>query len=166
MQMFTENALNSSSNHDDTIHDPVSNLNRNLASFGLSIDPVVGDGDCAFSSIVKQLHKLPEFINKEPYFVEHLYGLGLSKSVDLEEDAYRLRQLFVDNVQSNEEYQSVAGVNPDRLNEETELFRERGYLQRKSGGLSNELRFTQMCLTTNTISKKNMGKLYIVGKVK
>ena len=53
MQMFMENALNSFSNHDDTIHNPVSNLNRNLASFGLSIDPVVGDGDCAFSSIVK-----------------------------------------------------------------------------------------------------------------
>ena len=120
-------------NHDDTIHDPVSNLNRNLASFGLSIDPVVGDGDCAFSSIVKQLHKLPEFINKEPYFVEHLYGLGLSKSV--EEDAYWLRQLFVDNVQSNKEYQSVAGMNPDRLNEETELFRERGTYSGNLGDL-------------------------------
>ena len=80
MQMFTENALNSSSNHDDTIHNPVSNLNRNLPSFGLSIDPVVGDGDCAFSSIIKQLHRLPEFINKEPYFMEHLSGLGLSTS--------------------------------------------------------------------------------------
>ena len=120
-------------NHDDTIHDPMSNLNRNLASFGLSIDPVVGDGDCAFSSIVKQLHKLPEFINKEPYFGEHLYGLGLSKSV--EEDAYRLRQLFVDNIQSNEEYQSVAGMNPDRLNEETELFRERGTYSGNLGDL-------------------------------
>ena len=51
------------------------------------------------------------------------------------EDAYRLRQLFVDNVQSNEEYQSVAGMNPDRLNEETELFRERGTYSGNLGDL-------------------------------
>ena len=53
------------------------------------------------------------------------------------EDAYRLRQLFVDNVQSNEEYQSVAGVNPNRLNEENELFREWGTYSGNLGGLSN-----------------------------
>ena len=78
--------------------------------------------------------------------MERLYGLGLSKSV--EEDAYRLRQLFADNVQSNEEYQSVAGVNPDRLNEETELFRERGTY---SGNLG-DLRFAQMCLNYQLLS--------------
>ena len=30
---------------------------RNLAAFDLEIDEVVGDGDCAFTSIIKQLHK-------------------------------------------------------------------------------------------------------------
>lgn len=33
-------------------------LKRNLAAFDLEIDEVVGDGDCAFTSIIKQLHKV------------------------------------------------------------------------------------------------------------
>ena len=33
-------------------------LQQNLASFGLPVDPVPGNSDCCFSSIVKQIHKL------------------------------------------------------------------------------------------------------------
>ena len=76
------------------------NLLRNLASFGLTIDPISGDGDCVFTSIVKQLRRLPEVIENEPSLTAHLAAMGLGDSQ--EEDAYRLRQLFVDQVQSNQ----------------------------------------------------------------
>lgn len=75
-----------------------------------TIDPISGDGDCVFTSIVKQLRRLPEVIENEPSLTAHLAALGLGDSQ--EEDAYRLRQLFVDQVQSNEMYQMVTGVDP------------------------------------------------------
>ena len=52
-----------------------------------------------------------------------------------EEDAYIFRQLFISNVQSNELYLMVAGVSPDRLNQETKLFRERGMFCSNLGDL-------------------------------
>ena len=78
-----------------------------------------------FSSIVRQLKRLSQSIDKtESSLAAHLVSLGLDRGE--EEDAYTLRQLFVNHVQSNELYQMVTGVSPDKLNEETELFRERG----------------------------------------
>ena len=37
-------------------------LQRNLLLFSRSIDPVAGDGDCAFRSIIIQLRKSREWI--------------------------------------------------------------------------------------------------------
>ena len=53
-----------------------SNLTRNLASFGLTVDPVLGDGDCVFGSIVRQLQRLPQFINEEASVMEHRISFG------------------------------------------------------------------------------------------
>ena len=125
MQMITSNALTSdNSDGTEVSNNHRSNLTRNLASFGLTSDPVSGDGDCVFSSIVKQLKKLPQSTEEESPLAAHLLSSGSGRTE--EEDAYTLRQLFVNNVQSNELYQVVTGVSPERLNEETELFRERG----------------------------------------
>ncbi|KAJ7350122.1 hypothetical protein OS493_038371 [Desmophyllum pertusum] len=53
-------------------------LQRNLPSFGLAVDPVPGNGDCCFTSIVKELHKV--ILSKEDEgnyeFVDHLRRLG------------------------------------------------------------------------------------------
>ena len=125
MQIITQNTLTSDNKQEmENSNNHRCNLSRNLASFELTIDPVSGDGDCVFTSIVRQLRRHPEFIENEPSLTAHLAALGLSGSE--KDDAYSLRQLFVDQVQSNEMYQMMTGVDPGRLNEETELFRERG----------------------------------------
>lgn len=126
MQMITSNALASDNNNGiELSNNHRSNLTRNLASFGLTADLVSGDGDCVFSSIVRQLKRLSQSIDKtESSLAAHLASLGLDRGE--EEDAYTLRQLFVNHVQSTELFQMVTGVSPDKLNEETELFRKRG----------------------------------------
>lgn len=52
------------------------NLMRNLFSMGLEVDPVSGDGDCAFSSIIKHLYKVTEFTNDRT-LIQHLQDVGL-----------------------------------------------------------------------------------------
>lgn len=54
---------------------------------GLEIDPVSGDGDCAFSSIIRQLHKLPEFRTDE-IFLKHVQDMSLN--IDEKTDAFTL----------------------------------------------------------------------------
>lgn len=56
---------------------------------------------------------------------EHLGDLGL-RGANLDDDVFTLRQLFVDNVQSNEYYQMLLGISKEELNTETERFREQG----------------------------------------
>ena len=113
MQITTQNTLTGDNKQGmENSNNHRWNLSRNLASFGLTIDPISGDGDCVFTSIVKQLRRLPEVIENEPSLTAHLAALDLGDSQ--EEDAYRLRQLFVDQVQSNEMYQMVTGVDPAR----------------------------------------------------
>lgn len=53
-----------------------------------------------------------------------LQNIGLC--IDEKTDAYTLRQQFVDHVQSNEHNQLLTGISADKLNEETELFHEKG----------------------------------------
>lgn len=103
--------------HEDCLH-------RNLASVNRCIDPVSGDGDCAFRSIVTQLRKTKEWNEENSTLLEHLTRLGLGKTID--EDVFQLRQCFVDNVQSNEHYQMLSGVPLVDMNYETERFREQG----------------------------------------
>ena len=134
----------------DETHKP--NLERNLSSMGLEIDPVSGDGDCAFSSIITQLYKLPEFRTEE-ILTKHLQDIGLN--IDEKTDAFTLRQQFVDHVQANEHYQLLTGISADKVNEETELFREKGTFCGNLGDLvikvcSDILRFPILVITSMT----------------
>lgn len=99
-------------------------LSRNLQSFNLTVDPVDGDGDCAFSSIIKQLQKCIAWKSTNTPLQMHLSQLGLGGNFD--HDVYRLRELFVNAVQSNEIYQMLLGVDERELNFETERFRDEG----------------------------------------
>ena len=83
---------------DITINGLVDVLNRNLAAFDLEIEEVIGDGDCAFRSLAKQVVKVS---NGDIKFREHVASLGLLKSED--EDTYQLRQLFVDKIEEGDE---------------------------------------------------------------
>ena len=100
----------------------------------MCIDPVTGDGDCAFASIIRQLRKSYEWQNAiYGNLRKHLTDLGLGGSVDL--DVYRLRQLFVNVVQSNEDYQVLLGIDKKEMNYETERFREEGTFCGEMGDL-------------------------------
>ncbi|XP_031559681.1 uncharacterized protein LOC116295864 [Actinia tenebrosa] len=98
-------------------------LSRNLTSLNLSRDPVAGDGDCAFASIIKQLRKSNE-LQTETTLKKYLTDLGLGGSFD--EDVHFLRQIFVNAVQSSEDYQQMLGVDQQEMNYETERFRDEG----------------------------------------
>lgn len=68
-------------------------LKRNVAAFDLEIDEVVGDGDCAFTSIIKQLHKVVPTMTRCSGSCT-LLGLLQSET----EDTFALRQMFVDQM--------------------------------------------------------------------
>lgn len=57
-------------------------LLKHLASFNLRIDPVSGDGDCAFRSILVQVQKTQEWNDEESALRLHCLDLGLGKSVN------------------------------------------------------------------------------------
>ena len=99
-------------------------LRRALASLNLRLDPVVGDGDCAFRSMIVQLRKTKEWKDHNVLLMEHLAGLGLGKGLD--EDVFQLRQCFVNAVQSSEYYQRLSGIPLENINDETERFRDQG----------------------------------------
>ncbi|RMX37079.1 hypothetical protein pdam_00020042 [Pocillopora damicornis] len=97
-------------------------LLKHLASFNLRIDPVSGDGDCAFRSIIVQVQKTQEWNDEESALRLHCLKLRLGKSIN--EDVFHLRQLFVDSVQSNDYYQMLTGIPISDMNAETERFRD------------------------------------------
>lgn len=109
-------------------------ITRNLKAFNLAIDPVIGDGDCAFSSIIKQLRKTNAWLDENNGNLrKHIRDLGLDG--DLEDAVFCLRQIFVDNVQSSEEYQVLLGIDQLELNYETERFRDEGTFCGEMGDL-------------------------------
>ena len=108
-------------------------LQRNLATFGLEIEEVVGDGDCAFRSLVKKINKLSA---GNTLFKEHLESISLLKNEV--EDTYHLRQLFVDEVlNGDEELLSFLPKEDDveTLQDKAEEFRSPGVYDRMLGDL-------------------------------
>ena len=108
-------------------------LQRNLATFGLEIEEVVGDGDCAFRSLEKQIHKLSA---GDTLFKEHLESISLLKNEV--EDTYHLRQLFVDEVlNGDEELLSFLPKEDDveTLQDKEEEFRSPGVYDKMLGDL-------------------------------
>ena len=122
----SDNENNSGQLHENT-------LQRNLACFDMVKDPVIGDGDCAFRAIVTQMRKTIEWTDRRSLFRERLTYLGLGNDED--SDVLKLRQLFVDNVQSNDHYQMLSGIPSAELNAETERFREPGTFSGDIGDL-------------------------------
>jgi len=109
-------------------------LIRNLSSFNFEIDPVVGDGDCAFRSIIKQMRKTLEWNDANGKLTDHLKDMGLAGAA-IDDDVFTLRQLFVNNVQSSEYYQMLLGISVEELNAESERFREQGTFSGEVGDL-------------------------------
>ena len=125
MQVGSKQVLvNSCYAEDDTEIRHRETLQRNLDCFSLKRDEVVGDGDCAFRTIISQVRKTNQWSDPNSALCQHISYLALGRSAD--EDVNQLRQLFVNNVQSNEHYQMLTGIPSDEMNTETERFREPG----------------------------------------
>lgn len=78
---------------DNAIQGYVNVLKRNLAAFGLEIEAVIGDVNCAFRSLAKQIVRLSK---ESDSFKERLKSLNLLKTED--KDTFQLRQLFADRI--------------------------------------------------------------------
>lgn len=137
---------------DVTVNGFVDVLNRNLAAFDLEIEEVIGDGDCAFRSLAKQIVKVS---TGDIRFREHVESLGLLKSED--EDTYQLRQLFVDKLEDgDEELLAFLPLEGDsrNLHKQTNEFRLPGVFDKMLGDLimktcAQVLQTTIMMVTSN-----------------
>ena len=67
-------------------------LERHLAKFGLEIENIAKDGDCAFRSILRQLRKMD--FDKPEELKDHLRSLNLMTESE-DDDISTLRLLFV-----------------------------------------------------------------------
>jgi hypothetical protein len=98
-------------------------LKRNLKSFNLDVDAVVGDGNCCFHSIALQLGKLFPSSTEEPCdindavkykYIEDLKTMPLGCSP--ENDAVTLRNLFLCEIKENiSQYQDWIGLPEEEL---------------------------------------------------
>ena len=107
-------------------------LQRNLASFGLELESVLGNGDCCFISIVKESNKLmlsSDENNAE--FRRHLDRLGFQGS--LNEDTKLLRSLFCQEIEEHiEQYRNFVDFD---INEELSKFSVSGWFNSCLGDL-------------------------------
>ena len=115
-------------------------LQRNFASFNVIKDLI--NVDCAFRSIVRQIRKIIKCIDPSSVLWERLIYLCLGNAADA--DTLKLCQLFIDNVQSNVQYQMLTGIPSLDLNTEMERFRE----PRDIGDLVIEVCSDSTCLIT------------------
>ncbi|XP_031559544.1 uncharacterized protein LOC116295769 [Actinia tenebrosa] len=112
-------------------------LARNLSGLGLEVDDVDGDGDCAFTSIMKQVIDLSLRTEGEvrDRLLLHLEVLGLNTQ-SVAENVNPLRQLFVDHLcESANYYAQVLGMEENELLAEAELFKRAGTYNYQVGDL-------------------------------
>ena len=76
---------------DPTVNSHLMNLERQLAGFGLQLDSIQRDGDCAFRSVIREITKRSV---DDTVLQNHLNFLQLS-TLDEDKATYALRQLFV-----------------------------------------------------------------------
>ena len=117
--------------HSDVIETHREQLKRNQAAFDLQIEEVFGDGDCAFTSIIKQLHKtVPNLTKEADNFIR---PLGLLKSE--EQDTLGLRQMFVDRMlEPDEELREfIRNGDLDIVRRNIEAFRCPGFFNNEVG---------------------------------
>eukprot|EP00794_Sanderia_malayensis_P001927 gene1927-2189_t len=110
-------------------------LKRNLAGFQLRLVPTPGNGDCAFRSIINQLYQLlsvvPNDINIAISDYWRSIGLGL---VDAAADTYTLRQMFVNKIENDPNYDKFCSRG-DRDKPLINEFRKSGFWQSNIGDL-------------------------------
>ena len=111
-------------------------LLRNLSTFNLTIDSVIGDGNCCFHRITLQLFKLLTLNDDGTVeeniqnYVEMLKGMGFGQSTA--EDAALLRDLFIKELLRNiDRYKNWINL------EEHDFLREINYLQQQGTFGSN-----------------------------
>lgn len=126
---------------DDTaeIDDPnitthIEDLKRHLAGFGLEIDGIDEDGDCAFRSIVRHLSKID--LNKNKEVQDHLLSLNLISRFE-EGDTFTLRQLFVEELlKGQNEFSVFVSETTRSFTEKANEFKNRGVFDREIGDLT------------------------------
>ena len=102
-------------------------LLRNLQSFNLTLDSVVGDGNCCFHSITVQLSKLLDLDNDDNIknFVSKLKNMGFWNST--KEDASLLRTLFIQEFMNNvNRYKDWIDLDEDQFFQEVSYLKQEG----------------------------------------
>ena len=118
----------STESNDPNISTHTEDLKRHLAGFGLEIESVSKDGDCAFRSIIGQLLKMD--FDKTKGLEDHLRLLNLMTGSE-DEDTFTLRQLFVEEFIRGEDVAVSTTTFTERANE----FRMKGVFDREIGDL-------------------------------
>ena len=118
----------STESNDPNISTHTEDLKRHLAGFGLEIESVSKDGDCAFRSIIRQLLKMDS--DKTKGLEDHLRSLNLMAGSE-DEDTFTQRQLFVEEFIRGEDVAVSTTTFTERANE----FRMKGVFDREIGDL-------------------------------
>ena len=114
--------------NDPNISTHTVDLKRQLTGFGLEIESVSKDGDCAFRIIIRQLLRMD--FDKTKGLEDHLRSLNLMAGSE-DEDTFTLRQLFVEEFIRGEDVAVSTTTFTERANE----FRMKGVFAREIGDL-------------------------------
>ena len=119
--------------NDPNISTHTEDLKRHLAGFGLEIESVSKDGDCAFRSIIRQLVKMD--FDKTKGLEDHPWSLNLMAGSE-DEDTFTVRQLFVEEfIRGEDEYSGFVAESTTTLTERANEFRMKGVFDREIGDL-------------------------------
>ena len=123
----------STESNDPNISTHTEDLKRHLAGFGLEIESVSRDGDCAFRSIRRQLLKMD--FEKTKGLEDHLRSLNLMASSE-DEDTFTLQEVFVEEfIRGEDEYSGFVAESTTTFTERANEFRMKGVFDREIGDL-------------------------------
>ena len=135
---------------DPTINSHLQILERQLAGFGLCVDEVQKDGDCAFRSVIRQFRKRAR---DDEIIANHDKLMQLPPDED--EATFALRQLFVDEItkESCETSQFLCGTSQE-ISRKASEFRIKGVFDREIGDVvmktcANIIKIPIMVITSN-----------------
>ena len=134
---------------DQTIKSNLIFLERQLAGFGLQIDPLKRDGDCAFRSLVREFKKLAA---DNLIITNHMNLLHLPQDED--SATFHLRQLLVNELQKEGTETSNFISATTEVAQKARAFRLHGAFDRDIGDLvmkvcCNILKTSIMVVTSN-----------------
>lgn len=142
---------NYNEDQDPTINSHMMNLERQLARFGLTIDPIQRDGDCAFRSLIRELTKraVEDIVIKH-----HMESLQLP-TLDEDRATFALRQLFVKELtDKNDMYQNFVTESKKNIESKIHEFSRPGVFDQEIGDVvmkacSNILGIPSMLITSS-----------------